>query len=665
MLNRRAILIFLTAALATLLGLVFSRSPDSALARAELSARDLIARHGRCTPADPKLIFLAIDSDSISLDAKSDLQALFGIEDATTPEARALTLMSEHWPWPRSVYALLLDRLMAAGARAVVFDLNFPTSSDDDALFRAALDRYADRVVIGSNFTSSLSNAGGRIDASLTLPTQDLIPQTNAPDSRVGYVNFWPDADGVIRNTRLQTNFAQFLGAAGSLGEANYVSLAAQAVRKSGRPEVVPTDNESRAFRYTAGPAQGFAPRSIFEVFVPEYWKRNFGSGAAFDGALVVIGAAGNWQHDEHLTPFGIMSGPEIQLNVVNALLQREFLTPAAWQAWLAIYLAAGALAAGSCLRCPSPLLRIGVLVAVGAAWFAVQFPLFNRFGLLTPVVGPLAVLGVTGLFGLIYDLVRAGAEQLRLHLTLQERKRAQELLEAANAELERRVTERTADLTSANERLTTSLEEKNVLLKEVHHRVKNNLQVISSLLNLQAGHIKDPVALQIFLESRNRVRSMALIHEKLYQSHDLSRIDVEDYLKALSSGLLAGFAGQGSSVRISVEVEKIMLPVDSAVPCGLIVNELVTNCFKYAFAPAAAGEIRIAMKRTDAANFRLSVSDNGIGFPGDVDFRNTESLGMQLVTTLAEQLDGTIVLKNGCGTTFEIDFPEANQTKI
>ena len=294
--------------------------------------------------------------------------------------------------------------------------------------------------------------------------------------------------------------------------------------------------------------------------------------------------------------------------------------------------------------------MRIGLLIAIGSLWFGLQFPFFNRLGLLTPVVGPLVVLGVTGLFGLIYDLVRSGAEQLRLHLTLEERKRTQELLESANAELEGRVTARTADLTRANERLTGSLAEKDVLLKEVHHRVKNNLQVISSLLNLQSGYIKDPVALQVFIESRNRVRSMALIHEKLYQSQDLSRIDFEDYIKTLSSGLLAGFAGKKSAIRIAVDVEKIMLPVDSAVPCGLIVNELVTNCFKYAFTPETGGQIRIAMKRSDDTRLLLSVSDDGVGFPKDLDFRNTESLGMQLVTTLAEQLDGTIELKERRG---------------
>ena len=202
-------------------------------------------------------------------------------------------------------------------------------------------------------------------------------------------------------------------------------------------------------------------------------------------------------------------------------------------------------------------------------------------------------------------------------------------------------------------------LAEKDVLLKEIHHRVKNNLQTISSLLNLQSANIKDPDALRLFMETRYRVRSMSLIHEKLYQSHDLSRIDFADYLRTLTSGLAGSFAGPSSAVRISVDVEEIMLGVDSAVPCGLIVNELVTNCFKYAFTGGRAGEIKIRMARTAEARLQLSVADDGVGFPKGLDFRETESLGMQLITTLTEQLDGSIQLTNGTGTKFEITFPD------
>ncbi len=659
--HQRATLILLCTILATSLGIVFSCWPDSALSKAELSARDWLAAHGRMTPSDPKLIYLAIDSESVSLDTEADLKSLFDIDDVASPEGRALTLMSQHWPWPRSVYALVLDRLLAAGAKAVVFDLNFPTPSDDDEAFRSALELHRSQVVIGSNFSDSSTNASRGMGAELTMPTTALIP---SPDERVGYVNFWPDADGVIRRAVFQTSFAQFLGTHQIPGEPQYASLAAQAVAKLGRPIRSSMQTASHAIRYTAGPGEGFPPHSIFEIFVPEYWKRNYQSGKRFDGAVVVVGAAGNWQHDEHVTPFGVMAGPEIQLNVINALLQGEFLTAASPPVAIAIWLLAGAVAAGCAIIRTRKLVRLSLL-AVALGWVASQIPIFNHFGYVGPVVGPLTVMVIVGLFSLIYDLIRAGAEQLRLRLDLKERKRAQEILERSNEELERRVASRTVELTNANAALAQRIEEKNVLLKEVHHRVKNNLQVISSLLNLQAGQIKDPDALQAFKESRNRVRSMALIHENLYQSKDISQVDFGDYIKALTKGLMGGFSSRDSPVRISIDIDNIMLPVDSAVPCGLIVNELVTNCFKYAFTPSTPGEIGIAMRRTDNARLQLTVSDNGVGFPNDINFRNTESLGMQLVTTLAEQLDGIVTLQNGAGTTFTIDFPQSHRTKL
>lgn len=663
--HRRNIFIVLVAVVATLGALALSRAPQSALAKAELGAHDLVARHGRKTAVNPKLMFLAIDSDSINLDAKADVKELFHIERAGSPEARALALMSQHWPWPREVYALILDRLIGAGAKAVTFDLNFPTPSSGDVEFRAALERYAGQVVIGSNFTASESDATGRSQASLALPTSTLIPPTEARDPRVGFVNFWPDVDGVIRRAQFRANFAQFLGDGANLAEADYASLAAQTLRGAGLQAAVPAGAGSHQIRYTASPLEGFPPRSIFEIFVPEYWAHNFDSGHVFEGATVVIGSAGNWQHDEHQTPFGLMAGAEIQLNVINAALHGEFVRDVSFPIGLAIYALAGALASMLSIRCARPLPRIAFLVMAGGAWYAGQLPLFNYAGLLTPVLGPVVVLAAVGSLGLVYDLLVALAEELRLKLTLEERQRTQELLEQVNAELEGRVAVRTADLTNANTQLGRALAEKNALLKEVHHRVKNNLQVISSLLNLQSGYISDPAALELFTESRNRVRLMALVHEKLYQSGDLSRIDFHDYITAVSGGLQTSYGGRTSAIRILVDVEQIMLPVDSAVPCGLIVNELVTNCFKHAFKEQTAGEIRITMKRLDASDLQLSVSDNGIGFPKDIDWRNTESLGMQLVTTLAEQLDGTVTMKNGVGTAFEITFPENNRTKL
>ncbi len=661
MFRRRNPLFMLVAAALSLAVWLLSRPPGSALANAELSADDFLLRHGGRTPGNPQLHFLAIDNDSMTIDAKTDLKTLFGITDAKTLEGRALGNMSAHWPWPRSIYALILERLLGAGARVVVFDLNFPTPSEEDGLFRAALERYRDRVVVGSNFVVSDSRAGGAMGATLTVPTPTLIPQTTLPDSRVGFVNFWPDADGIIRAARFRINFSQFLGASPKPGEGDYFSLAAQAVRKFGRPELIPRDLEAHTFRMTAAAGEGFAPKSIYEIFAPEYWRRNYASGAVFKDAIVVIGASGNWQHDEHQTAFGLMPGPEVQLNVINALLHGDFVRSAPWGVAFAAWVLTALAAAAICSLVGAPLLRIGLVLLAGSAFAGVALVLFDRAAIFIPIVGPLAVLGTTALFSIIFDLARSVAEQIRLRKTLADRKRAQELLQTANEELERRVQERTTELSSSNKALSTSLQEKDILLKEIHHRVKNNLQIISSLLNLQSNYIKDPQALQVFTESRYRVRSMALIHEKLYQSHDLSRIDFADYIRALTSGLLATFGVRSTPVRISVEIDQIMLGLDAALPCGLIVNELVTNCFKYAFENGRPGEITISLRPVAGGRLCLRVADDGVGFPKELDFRNTESLGMQIVTTLSEQIDGTIELSNGSGTAFEILFPEGN----
>ena len=204
-----------------------------------------------------------------------------------------------------------------------------------------------------------------------------------------------------------------------------------------------------------------------------------------------------------------------------------------------------------------------------------------------------------------------------------------------------------------AEERIRLSLKEKEVLLKEVHHRVKNNLQIISSLLNLQSKYIKDDQALEMFKESRNRIRSMTLIHEKLYRSKDLANIDVAEYIQNLSSNLFRSY----SAGRISLKTQVDDMLLSTAIPCGLIINELVSNSLKHAF-PEKQGEIYVNLHRDDGRS-TLIVSDNGVGFPENVDFRNTDSLGLQLVCTLTDQLDGAIELNRRDGTEFKITFGE------
>ena len=237
-------------------------------------------------------------------------------------------------------------------------------------------------------------------------------------------------------------------------------------------------------------------------------------------------------------------------------------------------------------------------------------------------------------------------------------RRQAEAALRKAHEELERRVAERTADLARANELLRASLREKEVLLKEIHHRVKNNLQIVSSLLYLESRQIVDARAAELFRAGRDRVRSMAMIHERLYQSPDLARIDFAEYVRSLGADLLQSYGRSAGQIALRVDVGDVALGIDAAIPCGLIVNELVSNALKHAFPAGRDGEIRIALHPDSAGRLGLAVGDNGTGFPPDVDFRDAGGLGLRLVVALARQLDGTIELSRDGGTQLRVTFP-------
>ncbi|PSN20324.1 histidine kinase [filamentous cyanobacterium CCP5] len=209
---------------------------------------------------------------------------------------------------------------------------------------------------------------------------------------------------------------------------------------------------------------------------------------------------------------------------------------------------------------------------------------------------------------------------------------------------------------------LKTSLREKETLLKEIHHRVKNNLQIISSVLRLQTDYIHDNQVLSLFQDSQNRIRSMALIHEKLYKSRDLTQISMDEYIQDLATSLLTSHQNAANDIDLNVHAGEVWLNIDSAIPCGLIINELVSNALKHAFPEAKAGPHRIEITMAVEANhsFTLSVLDNGIGFPSELDFQNTESLGLELVCVFTEQLGGTIELNSDDGTRFVVTFPES-----
>jgi PAS domain S-box-containing protein len=208
-----------------------------------------------------------------------------------------------------------------------------------------------------------------------------------------------------------------------------------------------------------------------------------------------------------------------------------------------------------------------------------------------------------------------------------------------------------------AEKQIQASLKEKEVLLKEIHHRVKNNLQIISSLLYLQAGKTEDPGAIRALKDSQNRVRSIALVHESLYQSSNLAGIQIGEYTRGVASNLLESYGGRDRPVRLTVRMGTIRLSINAAIPCGLIINELISNSLKHAFPEGREGEIRIELARTDTGSLALTVSDDGIGIPEHVDFRSSPSLGLTLVSSLVAQLGGIIELDRRGGTTFTITF--------
>lgn len=215
-------------------------------------------------------------------------------------------------------------------------------------------------------------------------------------------------------------------------------------------------------------------------------------------------------------------------------------------------------------------------------------------------------------------------------------------------------------------DQISSSLKEKDVLLKEIHHRVKNNMQVITSLLRLQSERIEDKQLHDIFLESQNRIKSMALIHEELYISKDLTSIEFYHITRNLISSIMRSYEIGPGRITVNMTGNEVLLDVNKAVPCGLIINELVSNSLNHAFPEGKKGELKISMCKVEGpsladgqmrSKMELIISDNGVGLPEDMDFKSTKTLGLELINTLVQQLNGTIELNRTKGAEFKIVF--------
>jgi PAS domain S-box-containing protein len=212
---------------------------------------------------------------------------------------------------------------------------------------------------------------------------------------------------------------------------------------------------------------------------------------------------------------------------------------------------------------------------------------------------------------------------------------------------------------------LKTSLREKEVLLKEIHHRVKNNLQVVSSLLHLQAHMISDPRLRVPFEENQARIQTMALIHQQLYRSGNLARIDFGEYLRDLATRVIRSLqVGQGR-LALEISAEEVYFPIETAIPCGLLLHELLSNCVKHAFPEGRSGTIRVTLCRHPQGIHELTVRDDGVGLPEGLEVRATTSLGLRLVHLLAAQLHGTLTFESHAGTTVTLSFGESPRTPV
>jgi two-component sensor histidine kinase len=209
-----------------------------------------------------------------------------------------------------------------------------------------------------------------------------------------------------------------------------------------------------------------------------------------------------------------------------------------------------------------------------------------------------------------------------------------------------------------ANTELERRVQEKDLMLSEIHHRVKNSLQVVSSLLRLEAGRIQDPVVGEMLQTTQNRIRSMALIHQTLYQSRDFAEVDFQAFLQSFLPTLVQSYSIHPEAISLDYHVAEIRLPIDAAIPCGLIVNELISNALKHAFPDGRRGTITIEFVKQAEDYVTLSVEDDGVGVPEGFRFEDSETLGIQLVYMLAGQLGGAVTVERSPLTRFQVNFP-------
>src|SRR5947209_8264099 len=612
--------------------------------QAEYRLRDVIARSGRTTPVNPNLVFLAIDSDSVTLDEDLDLNRLFP-SSAQDPECRrALKIMSKGWPWHREIYAMILERLARAGANVVAYDCLFPAPAPGDDAFRAALDQFKSQVVIGSNFVSPAEvDRSRRIPSSYDSPAATLIPKTMTPDDRVGFTNFFTDEDKIVRGAQFRVIFRERENPT-----AIYLSLSARAVSKAGHPELVPKDLAERLIRFTGPPRSGFRPHPVFEIFVPEYWEHNYRSGEFLRNKIVVVGAEGKWQKDELDTPFGPMPGAEVHLNVLNALLHGESLRDLSLFARAVVTILTAILGSALWLSIRSPWLRLLALGGIDAATpvFALWF--YNHQNLYLPCLAPLLALNSTVFFCLASDFIFESIEKARLRSTLQTRD----------------------DLTHM-----------------IIHDLRAPLGLVTGyvdILEQTASDKLDPDEAECVTGAKRGADDM---RDMITTLLDVGRLEAGEMPLRLQDHDLAEIARQaadrftpvlrGRALRCEMPPEPVAVSCDADVIRRILEN-LISNALKFT---KSDGTIRINVERT-GADVAISVSDNGEGIPRDQheyifekfgqtnsgrQHRHSTGLGLAFCRLAVEAHQGKIGVQSepGKGSTFWFTLPTRDQSGV
>ncbi|MDB6147800.1 MAG: hypothetical protein JWO45_1464, partial [Spartobacteria bacterium] len=376
----------------------------------EQNFEDILRREGRKTPERKDFVFVGIDQASLLLSQEKD--RVVGADEIVGN--RAFELMAERpFPWSREIWAVFLDKVFAAGARLVMFDMMFNSPNNGDGTFHAALEKYRDRVVVGANFDVAQANQ-------LVLPNTDLIPAPQQQDDRVGYVNFWPDLnDGRVREARFRFSEGQWAGHDPLPGEETFTSLSARAVAKLGHADDVPHDLRMHAIRF--GPAGAYEPIELWKIFFPRTWQANFGEGAFFKDKVIIVGGSAQIWHDVVDTPLGPGTyGPALHLHAIAAVLAHQYITSTSLRVAYILVAAAGLAAWGLTSFVRRPVLSLLGIIGIGLVYVGVARLFYDTQGFLLLTVPVLSAFLLSGICALGFDFALERLEKLRTRRTLE-----------------------------------------------------------------------------------------------------------------------------------------------------------------------------------------------------------------------------------------------------